>query len=113
MNTKLSYIRNWPELARQANWSCAELAKLCGVSVRTLERHFYKLFDRAPKKWLIEDRQREAINLLRTGSSMKEISARLGYRQPSTFSREFAKRRGSFQTSKSRLINPPPESTVA
>jgi transcriptional regulator GlxA family with amidase domain len=42
MNTCLHCIQNWLELAQQANWSAATLAKMCGVPVRTLERYFHQ-----------------------------------------------------------------------
>ena len=41
-NSRLKHIQNWPEWARVANWSAATLAQNCGVSLRTLERHFLK-----------------------------------------------------------------------
>jgi len=40
MKKRLQQIQDWPELARQAQWSASALAKHCGVSVRTLHRHF-------------------------------------------------------------------------
>jgi transcriptional regulator GlxA family with amidase domain len=89
MNTKLNHIQNWSELASQANWSASALAKKCGVSVRTLHRHFLKQMDKSTKDWLAEQRQRHAVELLRKGSSIKETSACLDYKQPGSFSRGF------------------------
>jgi transcriptional regulator GlxA family with amidase domain len=42
MNSRVHQIQNWPELARQADWSVALLARNRPVSVRTLERYFLK-----------------------------------------------------------------------
>jgi AraC-like DNA-binding protein len=89
MNTRLNQKPNWPELARQANGSVAKLAKLCGVSVRTLERYFLKNMGKKPKTWLVEQRQKQAIQLLRNGASVKVTASLLGYRFAHHFSREF------------------------
>jgi AraC-like DNA-binding protein len=89
MNTKLNSVQNWPELARQAKWSVAALAKLCGVSKDGLRRHFHEQTGKSPKTWLSEQRQHQAIELLRDGSSIKEIAACLGYKQQTNFTRKF------------------------
>jgi AraC-like DNA-binding protein len=98
MNTRLSYIKNWPELARQANWSAAALAKRCGVSVRTLERYFLKQMEKSPMAWLSEQRQHQAVELLRNGSSVKETALYLGYKQSTNFTRKFKKHWGRCPT---------------
>ena len=61
MNSKLNYIENWPELAQEAKWCAATLAKKCGVSERTLERHFLKHFGESPRIWLTKQRLGLAI----------------------------------------------------
>ena len=95
MSSHLNHIQNWPELAKQARWSASALAKQCGVSVRTLERHFKKQMGKPPKVWLAEQRQQVAIDLLLHGSTVKEAADHAGYKQASTFSREFKKHRGN------------------
>lgn len=67
MNARLHHIQNWLELARETNWSAAALAKKCGVSVRTLHRHFLKQMGKNTKTWLAEHRQRHALELLHDG----------------------------------------------
>ena len=89
MNYKLQQIQNWPELARQANWSVAALAKLCGVSANTLRRQFLQQMRKTPGHWLAEQRQHQAIELLRGGSSIKEAASCLGYKQQTNFTRRF------------------------
>ena len=89
MNTKLNQNPDWPKLARQANWSVAKLAKLCRVSSRTLERHFMNSMKMSPKAWMADERQKEAMELLRDGSSIKETAWSLGYKHAQHFSREF------------------------
>jgi transcriptional regulator GlxA family with amidase domain len=76
-------------LARQSGWSVAELAKLCGVCVRTMERHFLATRGQKPKAWLVGQRQKQAMELLRDGSAIKETAAALGYDHANHFSREF------------------------
>jgi transcriptional regulator GlxA family with amidase domain len=94
MNTKLNHVRDWPMLAKQANWSVTRLTKLCCVSRRTLHRHFLKHLGLAPKDWLAEQRQQLAKELLQDGASVKETAAKLGYEHAETFSRNFKKRYG-------------------
>lgn len=92
MNTKLNHVQNWPELAEKANWSVSAIAKSCGVSLRTLERHFRKQLKISPKRWLAEERQRRALVLLNGGWSVKETATQLGYPYAHHLSREFKKR---------------------
>jgi len=94
MNTRLNHIRNWPELAREANWSAAALAKMCGVSVRTLHRFFLMKEGKNTKIWMAKQRQRHAIELLGVGSSVKETAFLLGYKQSANFARNFKKHFG-------------------
>jgi len=89
MNHKFQQIQNWSELARQANWSAAALAKLCGVSANTLRRHFLQQMHKNPSAWLAEQRQHQAIELLRDGTSIKETATCLGYKQQTNFTRKF------------------------
>jgi AraC-like DNA-binding protein len=107
MNTRLSHIHEWPELAEQANWSAATLAKMSGTSVRMLERYFQQNVGKPPKAWLTEQRQNQAIKLLRNGSSIKEAAAQLGYRYANHFSREF-KMYWGFCPSVQKASNKPP-----
>ena len=89
MNTKLSHVTNWLELAQRANWSVSDLASLCGVSVRTLESHFLGVFGGPPKKWMNEHRNRLVIGFLKEGLSVKEAAARVGFKHSHHLSRAF------------------------
>jgi len=91
MNQPLRLILDWHERARQASWSAAALAKLCGVSGDALRRYFLIQYGRTPKDWLAEQRQQRAIELLHDGSSIKETAASLGYKQQTNFTRKFKK----------------------
>jgi AraC-like DNA-binding protein len=88
MNGKLHKIQNWPKLARQANYSVADLATKFGVSVRTLHRYFLKQMGKNTKAWLAEERQRHAHKLLHDGFSIKETAFWLGYKQSTNFTRK-------------------------
>jgi transcriptional regulator GlxA family with amidase domain len=89
MNTKLEHIQNWSELAKKASWSVTQLAGLCAVSTDTLRRYFLVTTAKSSRQWLSEDRQRQAMVLLRDGSSIKEAANCLGYKQQTNFTRKF------------------------
>jgi AraC-like DNA-binding protein len=89
MNTRLNQIQNWSALTEQVGWSAALLAKKCGVSLRTLERHFLEKFGKCPRFWIAEQRRSKAIELRRDGWAIKEIAGTLGYEHASNFSRKF------------------------
>jgi len=89
MNSRLNQIQNWLDLSREAKWSVSSLAKHCGVSSDTLRRHFLKQMGKTTKAWLAEQRQHQAIELLRDGSTIKETAACLGYKQQTNFTRKF------------------------
>ena len=89
MNARLDRVQNWLELAEEAHWAVAVLAKRAGTSVRMLERYFRQNMGQSPKAWLVEQRQRHAMDLLHDGCSVKETGAQVGYRYAQHFSREF------------------------
>jgi transcriptional regulator GlxA family with amidase domain len=106
MNTRLKHTQNWQKLAQEANWSVSKTAKLCGVSVRTLERHFFVEMGKTPKTWLVEQRQKQAMELLRNGCSVKETASQLGYQYAQHFSREFKWYWGRSPTGQMASTNP-------
>jgi AraC-like DNA-binding protein len=91
VNTRLSQVHNWGKLAREAEWSVKQMAKLCGVSARTLEKQFLRSLGKKPKTWLTEERQRDALRLLQEGESVKGTAAILGYKHATHFTRQFKK----------------------
>ena len=94
MSIRLNQVQNCRELAEQACWSDAQLAKKCGVTVRTPERHFLSQTRKSPKAWLGEERLRRAAELLQDDSSVKEVANRLGFTHQHHFSREFKRHQG-------------------
>jgi AraC-like DNA-binding protein len=107
MNTKLNQIPNWPELAREAKWSASALAKQCGVSVRTLHRHWVKQMGKNTKTWLAEQRQQHANELLCNGFSIKETAFYLGYKQQSNFTRKYKSHWGICPSLQTTMVTPP------
>jgi AraC family transcriptional activator FtrA len=89
MNKHLQQIQNWPERAQAANWCADTLAKNCGISLRTLERHFLENMGKTPKKWISEQRQFHAVKVLKECSCIKETASNLGYKHTHHFSRDF------------------------
>jgi AraC-like DNA-binding protein len=104
MSLRLRYIQNWPELALEANWRAATLAKQQGVSLRTLERYFLKQKGKSPKAWLLEQRRQKADKLLQAGLSVKEAAARLDYKHSTHLSRDYKEHLGCCPTSKTAPI---------
>ena len=83
---------NWEDLARLAHYDANELAKLCEISTRQLQRHFRRQFRRTPQNWLNERRLLAAQSLLVSGDSVKKVALDLGYKQSSHFCRQFKTR---------------------
>jgi transcriptional regulator GlxA family with amidase domain len=109
MNKRLHQIQNWPERARAAKWSVVTLAENCGVSLRTLQRHFLKEMGKSPKKWLLEQRNQQAKELIQDGSRVKETAALLEYKHPSHLTNAYKKQWGHCPTDKTaplRAQNP-------
>jgi AraC-like DNA-binding protein len=83
----------WEELAQSAHYDSNELATLCGVSTRQLQRHFRYRFHRTPQSWLNERRLLAAEGLLLSGDSIKKVALDLGFKQTSHFCRQFKSRK--------------------
>jgi len=100
MNIRLKYLeaQEWMELAQRAEWSVDKLAKLCKVSVRGLELHFQNKVGKTPKNWLVGQRQKQGMELLRDGLLVKEVATQLAYKHAYQFSREFKKHWGHCPT---------------
>jgi AraC family transcriptional regulator, exoenzyme S synthesis regulatory protein ExsA len=110
MSSSLQQIDNWSKLGQQSGFSVSRLARLCNVSIRTLERHFLEYFGKSPKSWLAEQRNKQAAGLLHDNTSVKEVASLVGYRHASTFTREFKKYSGQCPID---LAKPPVNSAIA
>jgi transcriptional regulator GlxA family with amidase domain len=107
MHNRLAQVTNWPELARTADYRTNNLARMCGVSTRELERFFLFKTGKCPHRWLNDLRQIEAIALIAAGKSVKETAIELHYKHPAHFSRDFKHFHGLPPTS-AQSATPPP-----
>jgi AraC family transcriptional regulator len=80
---------NWEELAESSHYDAKQLARLCGISTRQLQRYFRCRFHSSPQSWLNERRLQAAQVLLLSGESVKKVALDLGFKQPSHFCRQF------------------------
>ena len=88
--TQLLLIKEpWEALARKAHYNSNELAGLCGVSTRQLQRHFRRHFRCSPQAWLNQRRLLLAELLLLKGETVKKVAFDLGFKQTSHFCRQF------------------------
>lgn len=94
MSSRLDRITNWEEQARLAHYRAAEMAKLIQVSDRHLRRYFHDAVGMAPQEWMDELRAVDAHRFLVAGDSIKEVTFKLGFRQPSHFCAVIKKRFG-------------------
>lgn len=89
MSSRLEFVQQWESLATQAGYRPSDLAVLCQISLRTLERHFQKNYGVTVSQWMRELRLGKAYETLTQGKSVKEAAFDHGYKQVSHFSREF------------------------
>ena len=86
--------RTWEDLAQEAAFRPAALAAICGVSVRTLQRHFRAHYGATVSEWLRQLRLNEAYKRVARGDRVKEVAFDLAYKQLSHFSRDFKRVHG-------------------
>jgi AraC-like DNA-binding protein len=89
MSARLNRTGNWEELARRANYSTAALAAACAISIRQLQRDFFRETGQSPERWLNDLRLRDALKLLQEGNSVKVAATVTGYNHSQSFSRAF------------------------
>jgi AraC family transcriptional regulator len=82
-------LERWEQLAGTACYDAKDLAKLCHLSVRQLERDFHRSLERSPQDWLNEQRIKAAQQLLLSGRPVKVVAFDLGFKQSSHFCRQF------------------------
>lgn len=77
------------QIAREGEYRMSSLCERIGVSERHLRRVFDEGLGISPKEWLRQERMVAARNLLRHGSSIKEVAIDLGFSTAKMFSRDF------------------------
>jgi AraC-like DNA-binding protein len=86
--------QNLPARLRE-DLTAESLAEIAGVSLRTLQRVFRERFDTTPMSWLMEARLLEAARVIRAGDDpVTKIAYRVGFKDPSHFTRRFKARFG-------------------
>ena len=89
MGSCLEQIKDWSALAKAASYNATALAFKCRVSTRQLERFFQAKMGNSPHKWLRHLRMRRAVELICDQTSIKEVAAELGYKDPAHFTHDF------------------------
>jgi len=85
----LTQVRDWLRLARESGYSAVQMAHLCDLSVRHLNRCCHDRFGRSTQQWLDEQRIIAARRLLRERACVKAVALALGFKQSSHFCRQF------------------------
>jgi AraC-like DNA-binding protein len=91
----LQRISNWEPLIFESGYSVRALARLCGVSLRHLQRHVQATYGRTLSALVETVRLKKARAVLASGAPVKVASLNFGYKQVSNFSRNFRKQFGS------------------
>jgi len=84
----------WEKLAVEANYRPQEIARLCKVSLRTVQRHFTRDFGKTISEWLRTIRLHRAYLRIKQGEQVKVVAYDLGFKQLSHFSRAFKQEHG-------------------
>jgi AraC-like DNA-binding protein len=82
-------VQSWENIALQAEFRPARMGSLCGVSLRTLQRHFTKNYGMTISVWLRSVRLAKAREKILAGDQIKAVAIDLGFKQLSHFSRAF------------------------
>jgi AraC-like DNA-binding protein len=89
--SSLLTMREWEQVAREADFSPAKMAILCAISERQLQRLFRQHLHCTPSRWLRDLQCRLAKQLISQGYSNKATAAELKFASESHFCREFKK----------------------
>ena len=88
-NNQASRTTNWEVLAADSNYCPSELARLCHVSLRTLQRRFAQNYGMTISDWMRNIRLAKAYARVVSGEPIKAVAYDLGFKQLSHFSRVF------------------------
>jgi AraC-like DNA-binding protein len=76
-------------LARRSEYLSQRLASELHLTPRTFERRFRRAFGCEPRKWLAQQRLRDAVELLDRGLTPKQAAAELAFPHPQSLFRIF------------------------
>src|SRR5689334_14739541 len=85
----LTQIHDWESLARATGFRPENMAALCGVSLRHLERIFAAELNQTPIRWARQLRCRLARDLISQGWSNKAVVRELGFSDEAHLCHEF------------------------
>ena len=94
LKCRLTQIADWERVALEARFQPSEMAALCWISLRQLERHFAKQFQQTPRAWTRELRCRPARELIVKGWSNKAVTFELYFSNESHLCHEFSSHYG-------------------
>ena len=89
MKERLERIENWEKLAVDAGFRPEDMAALCPISLRQLQRFFGAHFKQTPGQWARDLRCRLARELIESGWSNRAVSTELGFGNESHLCHEF------------------------
>lgn len=89
-----SFLRSWSLLARRVSFRADSMARMCQISIRTLQRHIRAEYGVTLRAWLAECRLHEARVRLAAGERAKVVAIDLGFKHPANFTRAFKNRFG-------------------
>ena len=91
MSANLLTMKEWEQVASEADFNAAKMASLCSISERQLQRLFRKHLHCTPSRWLRDLQCRLAKQLIAQGYSNKAVVTELKFSSESHFCREFKK----------------------
>jgi AraC-like DNA-binding protein len=91
VNGSLLTVKEWENVAREAEFNAAHMASLCAISERQLQRLFQQHLHCTPSRWLRDLQCLLAKDLIARGYSNKAAATELKFASESHFCREFKK----------------------
>lgn len=92
--TNAKDLNTWEKTAPRANYCARELARLTGVSPRTLQRCFKQRVHQSPQTWLDRRRLVAVQKMILSKSSAKHAATALHFKDPSLLWHQFKREYG-------------------
>src|SRR5438046_3006234 len=89
MSARLFGREQWEKMAIRTKFDAVEMANLCRVSPRQLQRDFQKAFQKTPTKWVRQFRCRLVLELISKGYANKAIVEELNFASQSHLCHDF------------------------